>query len=237
MFEITAKYVKKELNKISFFIQYSGLFDQFAPATQNALENLPVEWESAQTDGQTQLKWKDKPQWKYADLVGKLGDKTFKMRINKNSSRNIYTIIYEGNQYKVTSLGKLKSLVDSLEEGKTPRPEKMQTSYNIIKKQQANIKDQSVKYYLNQVSEKPWQFTMQKDPSRIYLKFYIVTEDDQEKKDIKEKLGYHDDYRINSIGSYVKKVLKKEGIDVSDIEITQRMIDMPRKVGFNLTIK
>ena len=67
MFGITAEKIRKELKKISFFVQYSGIFDQLTPQIRNTLEGVSgVEWESAQIDSEFQPKWEEggETQWK-----------------------------------------------------------------------------------------------------------------------------------------------------------------------------
>jgi len=227
----------RELRKLSFFSQHSGLFDGFAPQTRKSLEALPIEWESVQTDGETNLKWQAEAHWKYADLEGKLNDKSLQMRIKKTSSRNTYTVSYDNKKYTVESMNELNALIESLEQNKMPRAQMKQMAFDVINKKKTNLHSQAKQHYLNQVSDKNWVIKVQKDPSRIYVKFFVQAETDEEKEQIKEKLKEHDNFRMDSVGSYIKKILKSDGVDVSDLEVTRRVIDMPRKTGFVITIK
>jgi len=44
---ITSSYVKKELNKLAFFIHNAEMFEEFGVKIRRTLEDLPVEWDSA----------------------------------------------------------------------------------------------------------------------------------------------------------------------------------------------
>ncbi|MDB4330213.1 hypothetical protein N9948_00600 [bacterium] len=237
MHEITAKEVKKELKRIAFFVQHSGLFDGFSPQTRKTLESLPVEWESVQVDGETELKWQDKPHWKFADLEGKLNDKTIKMNIKKSSSRNTYTILYEGKKYTVESMAALKTMFDDMDTGKMPKPQMLQSSYDVLNKKKTNLSSQSKQYYLTQASTRPWKLDINKDSSRIFVKFMVPVQDEKEKNQVDGKLEEQGKFRINSVGTYIKKLLKQAGLDTNELTFTQRLLSVPNKSGFLITIK
>lgn len=237
MSEITQEFILKELKKIAFFVQHSGLFDGFSPTTKKMLESLPVEWESVELDGETKLKWQEEPQWKFADLEGKLNDKTLKMNIRKSSSRNIYTVDYEGKKYTVENLNALRKLLDDLQEGKNPKPKIMQDSYDVLSTKKTTLLSQSKQYYLNQASNGPWKIDINKDSSRIFVKFLVDVKDHEDKKQVDERLEDHDKFRIHSVGSYAKKILQSAGLDLTDLTFTQRILNVPNKSGFLITIK
>lgn len=237
MFEITAKEIKKELKRIAFFVQHSGLFDSFSPTTRRTLESLPVEWEAVQVDGETTLKWQDHPTWAEADLEGMLDDKPIKMKIKKSSSRNIYSIQYDGKKYTVENMPDLRKLFEDLQEGGTPKPKVMQESFDLLNKKKTHLNTQSKHYYLNDVSDGPWKLDITKDSSRIFVKFSVPSADEASKVKMDEKLEEQDKFRINTIGSYVKKLLQKEGLDISDLAFTQRLLNVSGKSGFLITIR
>jgi len=237
MFEITAKEVKKELKRIAFFIQHSGLFDTFSPHTRRTLEALPVEWESVQVDGQTNLKWQDEPTWAEADLVGTMNDEPVEVKIKRSSSRNTYLVSYSGKKYTVENMDALRKLFDDLQEGKTPKPKVLQSSYDLLNQKKTHLNSQAKHYYLNQVTEKPWKIDISKDSSRIFVKFLTSAVNSNELDSFNSKLEEQDKFRINSVGSYIKKMLQKDGIDVSELTFTQRLISTPGKAGFLITIK
>lgn len=237
MFEITARYIKKELKKLAFFIQHSSLFESFSPLTRKTLEDLPVEWESVELDGETQLKWQDQPSWKEADLTGKLDDKPLKMKIKKSSSRNIYVIDFDSKKYTVENLNDLRVLFMDLQEGKSPKPQLMQMSYDIISRQKTPINNYSKQYYLSQASQGHWTIDVSKDSSRIFIKFTTPVKSDEEKNNVNGALEEQDKFRMNSIGTYLKKVLKNENVDVSSLDFTHRLLNIPNKAGFLITVK
>ena len=234
---ITKKEVKRELAKIAFFIQHSGLFDSFSPHTRRTLESLPVEWESVQVDGQTQLKWQEEPSWAEADIEGKMNDKPLKMHIKKTSSRNIYTIAYEGKKYTVENMEALRKLFDDLMAGSTPKPQIMQSSFDLLNKQKVHLNTQSRHHYLEQVSKGPWKLDINKDSSRIFVRFTTPANGEKERMEFDSKLEEHDKFRINTIGSYIKRLLEKEDIDISDLTFTQRLVSESDQSGFIVTIK
>ena len=161
---ITSSYVQNELMRLAFFIQNAGLFDEFGVKIRRTLEDLPVEWDSAQTDGEVVMT-KGDPEivedgdnpaeesyttWKIADLAGKLNDKPIKLQIkrefgedNKTGRTEIkrikYTLTYDGKHYTISSLPKLTDAVEKLSAGKIPKPKLMQMAYDLIQHRKAEI--------------------------------------------------------------------------------------------------
>jgi len=248
MLIITANYLKKELNKIAFFIQNAGLFDEFGVKIRRTLEELPVEWASAQTDGQ--IIYKEKPTWKIADLEGKLNDKPFKLQIkrefgkdensNLNEIKRIkYSIAYGGKRYIVSSLPKLKDAIDKLSAGKIPKPKIMQMAYDLIQHKKAEVYTHIKRNFLLQISRDTWYYKISKDSSRIYIRFYIKTDDPKQKQEIEDKLTEHDNYRLDSIGSYLEVLISGEGISgiTKENEMTHSLIKLSDQAGFVITLK
>jgi hypothetical protein len=238
MFEITAEYIERELKKIAFFVQYSGLFEDFPTRTRDALDALPVEWETVKTEGQITLEDSTDLTWEKAYIDGNMGEKPFNLIIERENKRNSYTVKYNKNKFTVSSLRKLKSLVENLSKGKPPKEVKLEKIFDILQNDKKDISKYSTKYYLDQVTNKPWNLRNKKDINAIYIRFYIPISNEAEKNTIREGLKFDNSMRINAIGSFIKnKVLPKNGIDTSDLTFTQRLIDMPNEVGFLISIK
>jgi len=245
---ITSSYLKKELGKIAFFIHNAGLFDEFGVKIRRTLEELPVEWDSAQTDGQ--VIYKGQPTWKIADLVGKLNDKPLKLQIKRefgkdeNSDLNEikrikYALTYDGKKYTISSLPKLEDAIDKLSAGKIPHPKIMQMAYDLIQHRKAEIYTHIKRTFLQQVSRDTWYYKVAKDASRIYLRFYIKTDDPEKKQEIEEKLTEHDNYRLDSVGSYLDTLVSGEGIAGLSKEnnMTHSLIKLSDQAGFVITFK
>jgi len=237
MYTISKEIIKKELERIAFFVQHSGLFDQFPVRTREVLENLPIEWIEVETGGETQLDWQDEPTWETAKIDGKLNEKPFILKVKKDSARNIYTIIYDNKQYQVSSLSKLESTIESISSGTTPKPKMMKIVYDLIQTKKDEIYQYVVKNYLSNVTKKHWNLKIQKDVSRIYLRFYVDLPNEEEREDIKDKLREYDAYRLDSVGTYIKNLIKKSGTDTSDFIFTRKFTDLEDKTGFVITIK
>lgn len=232
--------VIQELEKIAFFLQHSGLFDKFAPRTRRVLEGLPIEWVSVETGGETTLDWQEGPTWETAHLEGKLKDLPLKMDIKRDSSRYTYRILYENKEYQTSNLSNLKSIISNIAEGKVPKPKVLQSAFDLIQSNKSEIYDYVMKYFLVDVTDLTWEIKVQKDVSRIYVRFFVDLRqqmDDNVKSDILEKLKWHEFYRVDSVGSYLKALLKKEGIDSDELTFTRKFIDLAHQAGFIITIK
>jgi len=272
---ITSSYIKKELNKIAFLIHYAGMFDEFGAKIRNTLEELPVEWESVQTDGKVVLsatpqeEIQDENQalppseeakpgdethqyqttWKEADLVGKLNDKPLKLKIKREFGKDdktqktevkriIYRIAYEGRWYSVSSLPKLKDAIEKLSAGQVPKPKLMQMTYDLIQSKKAEVYTYIKRNYLMSVSRDVWYYSVKKDASRIYIRFYNKVDDPQKKKEIEDKLTEHNNYRLDSIGSYLETLISGEGISgITKENMTHTIIKLSDEAGFVITIK
>lgn len=274
---ISKNFVKKELEKVAFFVQHSGLFDQFPIRTRKVLEELPIEWNTAETSGEVQLKWQEEPTWASADLSGTLDGNPLSLKIKKDSARNIYTLIYDKKEYQTDSLSKLKSIIESITSGTSPKPKILQAIYDLIQSKKHEIYQYVKIKYLSNITPKHWNLKIQKDVSRIYLRFYIdliadesmepiiaekgekpqientspiedvepqIDDKDNEpaieskdREPIKEKLREYDSYRLDSIGTYIKNLIKQSGMDISNLSFTRKYTDLANKTGFTITIK
>jgi len=245
---ITSSYLKKELNKLAFFIQNAGLFDEFGAKIRRTLEELPIEWDSSQTDGQ--VLYKGKPTWKIADLEGKLNDRPIKLQIKRefgkdeNSELNEikrikYKLTHDGKGYTVSSLPKLRDAVEKLSAGKVPKPKIMQMAYDLIQHRKAEIYTHIKRNFLQQVSRDVWFYKVSKDASRIYLRFYVKTDDPEKKQEIEDKLTEHENYRLDSIGSYLETLISGEGIAgiTKENNMTHSIIKLSDQAGFTITLK
>ena len=267
---ITSSYLKKELSRIAFVIHYAAMFDEFGAKIRNTLEDLPVEWESAQTDGKVVLSAtpqeeivdenaqipeqeetkKYKTTWKEADLVGKLNDKPFKLKIKREFGKDDktgktevkrinYKVNFDGRGYTVSSLPKLRDMVEKLSAGKVPKPKLMQMAYDLIQSKKAEIYTHIKRNFLMQVSRDTWFYSVKKDASRIYIRFYLKTDDPQKKKEVEDKLTEHNNYRLDSIGSYLETLIAGEGIGgiTKENNMTHSLIKLSDQAGFVITIK
>ena len=229
--------ITRELKKLAFFLQHSGLFDKFPPRTRNVLEELPIEWESAETGGETILEWQKDPTWETADLKGKLKDKPIEMKIKRTSDRYVYTIIYDGHKSAVSSLEQLKSIINSYVDGAVPKPKILQTAYNLLQQKKEDIYVGITKY-LEGITDLHWEFEVRKDIGRVYARFYVdLGEDDEDKEVIMRKLKEHNYYRIDCVGSYLKMFLKKEGIELAEEKhVKRKFINLGHQAGFIITL-
>ena len=245
---ITSSYIKKELSKLAFFIQNAGLFDGLGVKIRGTLEDLPVEWDSAQTDGQ--VIYKGNPDWKIADLAGKLNDKPLKLQIKRefgkdeNSDLNEikrikYKLTYDGKGYTVSSLPKLRDAVEKLSAGQVPKPKLMQMAYDLIQSRKAEIYTHIKRNFLQQVSREVWYYKVSKDASRIYLRFYVKTDIPEKKQEIEDKLTEHENYRLDSMGSYLETLISGAGISgiTKENNMTHSIIKLSDQAGFTITIK
>lgn len=251
MSEIMEKYIKKELIRIAFYLKSSAFFINFPPKMRKTLESLPVEWTgpsqvkddkgvlkpSPKFDGETQLDWQDAPTWKVAECQGKFQDKDVKLIIRRSSSRNVFKIFYNNEEFSVDNLEDLVVLFMDLQEGKSSVPELKEKSYDILNRKKTEINNYAKKYYLEQASNSVWEVKVDKDYSRIYLTFSVSVSNPEDKKAVDAVLLEQDKFRLNSVGSYIKKVLKNEEIDVSQLNFTHRLISDSNKSGFKITIK
>jgi len=226
--------VLSEIKKIAFFLQHSGLFDNFTPRSRNDLENLPIEWVSVETDGEVQLTPEGKAHWKTAELKGKLKEKDLFLKIEKSPDRNIYTLVYDNKTYKTSAMPKLKSIVDSLNAGETPKPKYLQTIYNLLQQRKNEIRKFIESQYLKGISETPWEILITKDVSRIYLKITVETNTPAE---VVTELKSKNFYRIDNIGVYLKHLMKKANLNVDDFTITHRLLRVGNTAGFTISIK
>lgn len=251
MSEIIKNYVKNELLKIAFYLKSSAFFMNFPPKMRKTLESLPVEWTgpsqmrddkgvlrpSPKFDGVTKLDWQETPTWKIAECVGKFKDKEVKLVIKRSSSRNVFKIFFSNEEYSVDNLEDLVLLFVDLEEGKSSIPELKEKSYEILNNKKTEINNYSKKYYLSQASNSTWEVKVEKDYSRIYLTFSVSVKDEEEKEKVDSVLLEQDKFRLNSVGSYIKKILKNEEIDVNKLNFTHRLISKNNASGFKITIK
>ena len=234
---IDKSFIEKELTKIAFFVQHSGFFDEFPDKIKAVFEKLPIEWEAVDTAGEIVLKWQDTPTWETASLKGKLSDKPIEIKVKRDSSRYIYKVFYEKSEYPTSSLQKLKAIIENLTSGKEPTQKLMQSTYDLIKKNQSEYVKFAKEKALKDVSEKDWKFKLYKDINGIYLRFYIdLFEQEEEKNNIDEKLKEHNYYRIDTIGTFLKKKIEKENIDITNIKFYHKPISLPNQAGFVLTI-
>lgn len=234
MIEITKELVLSEIKKVAFFLQHSGLFDNFTPRSRNDLEGLPVEWVSVETDGEVQLTLEGQKHWKTAELKGKLKEKDLYLKIEKSPDRNIYTLVYDNKTYKTSSMTKLQSIVDSLNAGETPKPKYLQSVYNILQRKKMEIRKYLESHYLKGISETPWEILVTKDVSRIYLK---MTVDTNEPEKVIAELKNKNFYRLDSIGVYLKHLMKNAGVNPDDFTITHRLSRVGDTAGFTISIK
>jgi hypothetical protein len=245
---ITSSYLKKELSKLAFFIQNAGMFDDLGAKIRGTLEQLPIEWDSAETDGE--VLYKGKPAWKVADLEGKLNDKPLKLQITREFGKDEktqfteikrirYQLTYAGRGYTVSSLPKLTDAVEKLSAGKIPKPKIMQMAYDLIQHRKAEIYTHIKRTFLLQASRDVWYYKVSKDASRIYLRFYVKTDEPSNKKEIEEKLTEHDNYRLDSIGSYIETLISGEGVSgiTKENNMTHSLIKLSDQAGFVITIK
>lgn len=230
----TKELVLSEIKKISFFLQHSGLFDNFTPRSRNDLEDLPVEWVSVETDGEVQLTPEGQKHWKTAELKGKLKEKDLYLKIEKSPDRNIYTLVYDNRTYKTSAMPKLKSIVDSLNAGETPKPKYLQAVYNILQRRKMEIRKFIEAHYLKGISETPWEILVTKDVSRIYIKMTVET---NEPEKIINELKSKNFYRIDNIGVYLKHLMKNANISPENFTVTHRLLRVGNTVGFTISIK
>jgi len=245
---ITASYLKKELKKLSFFILTAEMFEGLGVKVRKTLEEVAVEWSSAQTDGQ--VIYKGEPTWTVADLEGKLNDKPLKLKIkrefgkdensNLNEMKRVkYSITFEGKTYLVSSLPKLRDAIEKLSAGKVPLPKLMQEAYDLIQSRKAEIYTHIKRNFLQSVSRDTWYFKVSKDASRIYIRFYNKVDDLEQKETVEGKLTEHDNYRLDSIGSYLETLIAGEGIGGLSKEnhMAHSIIKLSDQAGFVVTIK
>lgn len=244
---ITSNFLRRELSNISFFIKCAELFEDLGVKIRKVLEDLPIEWDSSQTDGT--VEYKGSETWKVADVSGKLNDKPVKVHITRefgkskegdNEIKRInYKLTYDGKTYTVSSLSKLRDSVEKLSSGKIPMPKIMQMVYDLIQHKKAEIYTHIKRTFLVQVSRETWYYKVSKDASRIYIRFYVKTDDPDVKKEIEDKLTEHDNYRLDSIGSYLDTLFKGESITGISKEnnMTHSIIKLSDQAGFVITIK
>ncbi len=224
--------VRNELKRIAFFIQYSGFFDNLPARTRNAIESLPVKWSKAPDF--IPKDWEAKGiDWETATVAGKLDEKDFSLKIIKKPDRTEYQIFFEGNQYKVNNLEKLKSSVEDIRHGKKPKPQVMQEYFDTLFKYKSDIHDYAQKHFLAQI--KPaWDLDIKKDVGHIYVRYYVAADDP---KPIEERLSDHNFFRLESIIHYLKTFAKKYGLDVGMLEFKHKFIKVSGQAGFIISIK
>jgi mRNA-degrading endonuclease YafQ of YafQ-DinJ toxin-antitoxin module len=131
-------------------------------------------------------------------------------------------------------MSKLKSIVDSLNAGETPKPKYLQAVYNSLQREKNEINKYIQSHYLKGITENPWEILVTKDVSRIYIKI-TVGSDDPEKVISELKRGNF--YRLDNIGVYVKHLMKKANINPEDFTITHRLTRVGDTAGFTISIK
>lgn len=223
---ITQYVIQRELNRIAFFIQHSGLFDEFPPKIRNGLDSLPIEWEKV-----------DPKKDNVTDVIGKLNDHPIAIRIIRDEKRNEYQVFYLKKKYQVNSLDKLKITINALHKGEKPKPQVMQEFYDTLFTQKKGLYTQTMRHYLYGVSDKEWHLDIKKDVGHIYIRFYVDTTDDKEKEYVMKRLEEHQNYRIGSLINYLKNLAKELKLDISNMEFSGNFIKMADQAGIIITIK
>lgn len=231
MAQITKDDVLSEIKKISFFLQHSGMFDNFTPKTRNFLESLPIEWEKVSPEGEAPSNPEGKQYW---DLKGKFEDKDLFLKIEKSADRTIYTLVFDNKTYKTSAMPELKSILDNLKTGQTPKPKYLQAIYNKIQQNKNEIKKFIVEHYLKGISEESWEILISKDVKRIYLKMTLVSESPEK---IIDELKKNDYYRLDYIGVYIKHMIKKSNANPDDFIVSHKLLRIGNNVGFTVSIK
>lgn len=226
------------LMKKAFFMQHSGLFESFPQRTKKVLENLPVEWSSADTSGEWMPDWgkgKEDISWKNASLMGKLAGKPITVLIKRDNDRYQYDVLYMNKKHTVANLVDLKDLIDTLNEGGLPRTQVLQSIYDLLQ----HKKNELAQYVQNHYLPKDlWQFELQKDTSHMYIRFFVFWKDDPEKRSfLLEKLEEYKSYRPETVITYLRVLFKKENIPFNNISIKHSLIDKNNKIGFLITIQ
>ena len=222
-------------SKLSFFLQHSGLFEDFSPRSRRVLENLPITWNSVETDGETVMNQKE--QWKEADLEGVMNDKDIKIKVTKGNKRYTYTIYFENKSYRVESLDSLKSAVESLASGGMPKPKQKQTIYDMLQTKRNIIDNYTEKNILIGITDNPWDLRITKDNHRIYMRFTTYAPEDKHKVYIRSKLKEANYYRLDCLGLYLKSLIKELDLDPSNFVMSHRFLDAGEDYGFLVTIR
>jgi len=235
---ITLDYIKSELKKTAFFVQYSGLFDKFPTRMRNTLDSLPVEWEKVDVGGEFKPSWtKNETEWKEADLLGKLNKEEFKLKIIRDEDRYEYRIYFQKKLYKINNLDKLKSTINSIFKGEKPKPQLMQEFYDALFANKSEIHKYAEMHFLAQLTPF-WSIDIKRDLGHIYIRFFVVDEEVlKNRRVIEGKLFEHNAFRIESIIHYLKTIAKKITLDIDKLEFKHRPIDMPHQLGFLISIK
>ena len=100
--------------------------------------------------------------------------------VERGQDRYTYVITFEGKRYKVNNLDKLKATVESLDTGGIPRPQMLQSIWELIKGKKPELFQYVRQHYLVQMSGKSWFMDIRKDTSHIYIRFYIKPETPEE---------------------------------------------------------
>ena len=232
------EYVKQELKKIAFFIQNAGLFDLFPTRSSNALQDLPVEWKTVQTEGEFIPEWGNgRKTFKDAYLSGLIKDKELKLQIRASNDRNVYKLEYEGKKYSLTSLTKLTQTIENLAAGGIPRPKTLLDSYQLFKNKKSEIYNYIKEHYLYFTVEEPWELEITKQGSNyIWLRFFVTSETVKRDR-IEAKLKEHGDHRMVGVTSFVKAFLAKNEIDPNKLNFEYTLIEKPEnEAGFIVTI-
>lgn len=238
MSKLIANLVRKELKKLAFFVQYSGMLEELTVRLKNKLEDLPVEWtDSPRFEGSWIPKWDvdQKETWSEAFLKGELLDHPVELIIKRDDDRYEYSFIYKGKKYKTNNLTKLQNSVRSIADGKKPLQEKLSDTYKMLSNKKEEISTYIKTYYLKDLSSKNWQMKLTKDVSHIYLKFFILGTEEQDS--INEKLVEHDYHRVYSTISYLKILIKRLGLDPKALSFKPSLIKSGTQSGFKITIK
>ena len=235
-----AKVIEDFNSRISFFMQHSGMFDNFSQRTRTFLENCPVEWEAAETSGEAEVDWGDGTDWSTAELKGKIKELPLEMKIKKTRDRNSYYIKYDNKSYTIGNLNDLKELFEDLASGDTPNAKTMQQIYNTLHLNKSKVLAYCQKNILFPVSEGTWYIKVSKDVTRIYVKFSKEVTDIADKKNVYTKLISKNNYAMDGIGSYLKSFIKTNlKMEELTLRMTYRLTDHEKEgyAGFVLTIR
>lgn len=223
MFNLTAEYVKKQLDKVAFFIQYSDVLHAISDRIRNVIEDdaLEIAWVSAKLDSPED--------WKQALVEGDLKGQPLKIMIKRNGDKYTYEVFYQSKKYISSNLKKLKELLFTLKEEKTPKLKNLQLVYRFLSTKEDSVFEYIKNNYLK-YERKEWDISLVKDPHSIRVRIYL---NDPQEKNLELSMVKQN---LPKIIEYLKLIMRRGGLDISDISFEEKLIKSPNQIGFLIVV-
>ncbi len=226
------RWVKLELNKISFLLRNAGLFDKLdsKDPTRVVLEGLPIEWDGTpEFSGEFDPRYyrEEGGRWAKGKMEGKLDGKPIKIEINRTKDRFTYNVDFDGEKYRLENLKDLKTTINELHQKKSPQQDTVKDLYSKVLKSKNKILKDVEEKFLSKISNEKWIIEVEKYLEPVYVRFFIWSED---KANIESKMK-------ESMDGILKYLQDFAAADADKLSFSYKFIKGARKAGVVIAIK